>query len=597
MLIIFKKFIIKNFSSFAYFYVHLRYRLFIALCLSLTVGVLDGFGIAMFLPLLESTDGEASSESMGRLSFLVDFMEWIGLGTNISAVLIMLIFFFCLKGVFYFISSYYSVYLKRYFVTKLRFDNIDRLSKFNYKAFVQTDTGRIQNTFSGEVSRVMQAYNYYFTTIQAFIMVTVYSGMAFFANAQFAFLVILGGALTNLIYSRIYKLTKEYSRKLTKDSHSYQGLLIQKVAFFKYLKATGLITRFSDKLKTNIIDIEDSSIKMGKLGAILSGSREPLVVTVVAIVILIQVNFFETSMGVIILSLLFFYRALSYIMGLQNSWNNFISTSGSLENMTSFMKELTQGEEKYGHVSNANFVNSITLNNMNFNYGSTKILKNIDLVISKNETIAFVGESGSGKTTLVNIMTGLMNPDSGKIYIDDIDRSTIDIREFAKKVGYITQEPVIFDDTIFNNITFWDENTPETRRRFWDALEKASIADFVRELSQKENAELGSNGIMVSGGQKQRLSIARELYKDIEILIMDEATSALDSETEKAIQDNIDALKGKYTILIVAHRLSTIKNADKIVLLHRGEIKGVGGFYELTQQSNIFKNMVSLQEI
>jgi len=597
MLDLFKKFIIKYFSSFAYFYVHLRHRLFIALGLSLTVGVLDGFGIAMFLPLLESTDGQASSDDMGGMGFLIDGMEWIGLGTGINAVLFMLIFFFCLKGIFYFGSSYYSVFLKKYFVTKLRFDNIDRLSNFKYKSFVQTDTGRIQNTFSGEVSRVMQAYTYYFNTIQSFIMVVVYSGLAFLANAQFAFFVLLGGALTNFIYSKIYRLTKELSRELTSGSHVYQGLLIQKVAFFKYLKATGLIYRFGNKLKANIVVVEDIGIRMGKLSAILSGSREPLVVTVVALVILVQVNFFETSMGVIVLSLLFFYRALSYIMGLQNSWNQFISTSGSLENMTSFMKELTKSEEKFGAVKDFTFRNSITLDDMSFNYGNTEILKNINLTLNKNETVAFVGESGSGKTTLVNVLTGLMNPDKGKIYIDDTDRNTLDMRYFSQKIGYITQEPVIFDDSVFNNITFWDEPTPENKAKFWDALEKASIAEFVRELEDKENAELGSNGIMVSGGQKQRLSIARELYKDIEILIMDEATSALDSETEKAIQKNIDALKGKYTILIVAHRLSTIKNADKIVLLHKGNIKGIGNFYDLTQQSHIFKNMVSLQEI
>ncbi|KEO72575.1 hypothetical protein EL17_17715 [Anditalea andensis] len=592
-----KKFIIKYFSSFAYFYVHLRHRLFIALGLSLTVGVLDGFGIAMFLPLLESTDGQASSDDMGGMGFLVDFMEWIGLGTGINAVLFMLIFFFCLKGIFYFGSSYYSVFLKKYFVTKMRFDNIDRLSNFKYKSFVQTDTGRIQNTFSGEVSRVMQAYTYYFNTIQSFIMVVVYSAMAFFANAQFAFFVLLGGALTNFIYSKIYKLTKKLSRELTAGAHVYQGLLIQKVAFFKYLKATGLIYRFGNKLKQNIRTVEDIGIRMGKLSAILSGSREPLVVTVVAVVILVQVNFFETSMGVIILSLLFFYRALSYIMGLQNSWNQFISTSGSLENMTSFMRELSKSEEKFGPVKDFTFRNAITLENMSFNYGNTAILKDINLKLNKNETIAFVGESGSGKTTLVNVLTGLMNPDEGKIFIDDVDRSSLDMRVFSQKIGYITQEPVIFDDTVFNNITFWDEPTPENKAKFWDALEKASISEFVRELEEKENAELGSNGIMVSGGQKQRLSIARELYKDIEILIMDEATSALDSETEKAIQKNIDALKGRYTILIVAHRLSTIKNADKIVLLQKGYVKGIGNFYDLTQQSNIFKNMVSLQEI
>ena len=284
-------------------------------------------------------------------------------------------------------------------------------------------------------------------------------------------------------------------------------------------------------------------------------------------------------------------------MGLQNTYNSFIGTTGSLENMTAFMKELNEGKENFGSRPGRSLEKGIVLQNLDFNYGITPILEDINLDIKKNETVAFVGESGSGKTTLVNIIAGLMCPDRGSIYVDGIDRSEIDIRSLALKVGYITQEPVIFDDSIYNNITFWAADNEKNKRRFWQALEKASIAEFVHSLPDQENAKLGSNGVMVSGGQKQRLSIARELYKDIEILIMDEATSALDSETEKAIQQNIEALKGKYTILIVAHRLSTVKNADKIVLLQKGRIMGSGEFYSLVEDSAAFKNMVALQEL
>ncbi|MBS9523184.1 ABC transporter ATP-binding protein [Litoribacter alkaliphilus] len=592
-----KKLFYKYFSSFAYFYQHLRYRIFIALALSLSVGLMDGLGIAMFLPLLESTDGQASAEGLGNLGFLLDWMDGIGLGTGVGAVLIVLVFFFSMKGLFYFCSEYYSVIIRRYYITKMRFENIDSLADFNYKSFVLADSGRIQNTFSGEVGQVLQSYIYYFHTIQAVIMVSVYATLAFFANPHFALLVVLGGVATNFLYGKIYKKTKELSAKITEDAHEFQGLLVQKVAFFKYLKATGLVYAFGKKLKETIVKIEDSSMKIGKYGAILSGAREPLVVSIVAIVILIQLNWFGTNMGVILLSLLFFYRALAYLMGLQNTYNAFIGTTGSLNNMTAFMKELREGKESFGDISSHSLENSIVLKDLNFHYGITPILTDINLTIRKNETVAFVGESGSGKTTLVNIIAGLMAPDSGNILVDGIDRAQIDIRSFALNVGYITQEPVIFDDTIFNNITFWAEDNRENKQKFWKALEKASIAGFVRSLPEKEYSHLGSNGIMVSGGQKQRLSIARELYKDIEILIMDEATSALDSETEKAIQQNIEALKGKYTILIVAHRLSTVKNADRVVLLQKGKIMGTGEFYELVNDSVTFKNMVALQEI
>jgi ABC-type multidrug transport system fused ATPase/permease subunit len=198
---------------------------------------------------------------------------------------------------------------------------------------------------------------------------------------------------------------------------------------------------------------------------------------------------------------------------------------------------------------------------------------------------------------LVNLIAGLMPPDKGKILIDGHEIQDLDIRTYQSRIGYISQEPVIFNESIFNNVTFWAVPSSANLQRFWEALEKAAILDFVKSLDGQENTLLGNNGINLSGGQRQRLSIARELYKEIDILVMDEATSALDSETEKAIQDNIDQLKGHYTVLIVAHRLSTIRNADEVILMSQGRIEEKGSFQNLIKYSSEFKKMVELQEV
>jgi subfamily B ATP-binding cassette protein MsbA len=185
--------------------------------------------------------------------------------------------------------------------------------------------------------------------------------------------------------------------------------------------------------------------------------------------------------------------------------------------------------------------------------------------------------------------------DKGQMSIDGINREDLDIKTYQQKIGYITQDPVIFNDTVFNNVSFWSDPTIENKKRFENALTKASLYDYIQGLPEKEHTILGHNGINLSGGQKQRISIARELFKEIDILILDEATSALDSETEKIIQENIDHLKGQYTILIVAHRLSTIRNATRIVLMRDGEIAQIGNFQELSKSVPHFKRMVELQ--
>lgn len=284
-------------------------------------------------------------------------------------------------------------------------------------------------------------------------------------------------------------------------------------------------------------------------------------------------------------------------MELQNHWNNFLNVTGSLDNVIAFGEQLKKAQDSNGNESYTNLNRTIDLENVSYGYNGENVINNLNLVIDSKSTVAFVGESGSGKTTLVNLIVGLFYPDSGEVKIDGVNIKNLKKETYQSKIGYISQDPVIFNDSIFNNISGWAEKTPENINRFWNALEKAAIEDFVRTLPEQEKTLLGNNGIQVSGGQKQRLAIARELYKNIDILVMDEATSALDSETEKIIQENIDHLKGKLTILIIAHRLSTIKTSDKIILLKNGEIEDQGSYRELISGSKRFNKMVQMQEI
>lgn len=562
---------------------------------------MDGFGLAMFLPLLEMVSDPnvvVSGDQMGKLAFIVDGLQGLGISLNLTVVLLVMLLFFSFKGLFMFLEQYKNVVYRQYFIRLIRETNIKGLSKYSFFNFITTDVGRIQNTMTGEVERVSTAFNSYMLLIQQSVLLVVYSSMALLANAQFALLVMIGGIITNLAFNKLYAATKRLSREFTKSNHSFQGLLIQQVGNFKYLKASGLLKYYSDKLIQKVHEIEISKRKIGILHSIMQGLREPLLIAVVVVVIIVQVTFLDGQLALIILSLLFFYRALQSVIQLQMYWNKFLGVNGSLENMEKFTKELHQGKEITGKTNVDKFENKIEIKNASFSFANDEpILKNINLTINKFESIAFVGESGSGKTTLMNIISGLLKVKTGNISIDSIDYEKIDIQSLQKRIGYITQEPVIFSDTLFNNVTFWSPLNDENLERFWDVMEKSSLNEFVQKLSLKEQTVLGNNGINLSGGQKQRISIARELYKNVDFLLMDEATSALDSETEKSIQESIEKLKGKYTILAIAHRLSTIKNADKVVVLNNGEIEQMGSYSELINTSSSFNKMVMYQEI
>ncbi|WP_244948062.1 ABC transporter ATP-binding protein [Cyclobacterium qasimii] len=504
-------------------------------------------------------------------------------------------FFFIFKGVLKFIEQYYSVLVRRFFVRKIRFSIVDLFEDYSFKNFIKQDSGRIQNTATGEIERILIAFNSYMYVLQAFSMIFIYVAMAFSVNVRFSLFVMIGGVLSNFLYSAIYKRTKIHSVDVSKGNHYFQSLLIQKIANFKYLKASGLLSTYGNKLRSQINAIEYHYRKLGLFSSIITAIREPIIIVIIVAVILFEVNVTGGSISGIILSLLFFYRSLTYLLALQAYWNSVMANYGSLENIKEFKKELKAGRESQGKIKVESFQKEIRLDNVSFGYGEKRILNSVSFAIVKDQVIAIVGESGSGKSTLMNILAGLFLPDSGLITLDGINMKEIDRNHFQKKIGYITQEPVIFDDTIYNNVSFWDKDTDENRKKCKEALNKASVLEFVESLENKEDSRLGNNGVMVSGGQKQRISIARELYKGIDLLLMDEATSALDSETELGIQENIDKLRGQVTIIIIAHRLSTIKNADRILLLKDGEIQASGDFEELEKHSIGFKKMVALQ--
>ena len=589
----------KYLQNLAYFYKHLGYRLFVMIFLGILVGVLDGFGLAMFMPLLEmvSNAGQADGSSLGKLAFLVSGIENLGLSLNIHTILLIMVLFFILKGIIQYISQIYRALIRKLFIYNLRNQLLNAFNQIRYKYFVISDIGRIQNTMTVEVERASSAFTFYTNTLQQSVMVMVYLGFAFFMDVRFALLVTIGGALTNILHKVVYKRTKGTSQIFSKDSHLYQGQIIQYVANFKYLKATSFLNAYANRLRESINIIEQSRFRIGKLNALLLAVREPLLIIVVASVILIQTEILNENLGPILISLLFFYRALSSLLSFQSSYNRFLELFGSLENLKDFEKEIIREKEYVGKQVVKGLNNSIKIQKASLAYNNINVLVDIDLVVKKNETIAFVGESGSGKTTLVNIIAGLMPVDSGNMFIDGINRKEISMKSYQERIGYITQDPVIFNDTIFNNVTLWAEPNQNNFQRFEEALKKSAINTFVEEQPNGADTILGNDGVNISGGQKQRISIARELYKDIDLLIMDEATSALDSETERAIQESIDALKGSYTILIVAHRLSTIRNVDRVVLMSKGKIEQTGTFDELNRNSPTFRKMIELQEL
>lgn len=248
-------------------------------------------------------------------------------------------------------------------------------------------------------------------------------------------------------------------------------------------------------------------------------------------------------------------------------------------------------KEQFGNIKKDKLEGSIKFVDVSFSYDTEEILKKMSFTIKPNEKIAFVGKSGAGKSTIFNLITHLYQVSSGKILLDDININDLDCNTIRNNMSIITQNPYIFNFSIKDNLLLAKENATEKEIR--EACRLACIDDYIMSLPDKYDTPLGENGIILSGGQKQRIAIARALLMQTEIILFDEATSALDNETQEQIQKAIDNLKGEYTILIIAHRLSTVIDADKIFVIDDGKIIDSGTHQELLKKCEFYKNLYS----
>lgn len=256
-----------------------------------------------------------------------------------------------------------------------------------------------------------------------------------------------------------------------------------------------------------------------------------------------------------------------YMPGLNNCYENFKEVENYNQNETS--KAISsEGNDNLGNIK---FTDKLTLTDLVWKYDRAKapVINGLELNINKGESVAFIGPSGAGKTTLADIVLGLLPVQSGAVLMDGVDIKTIP-RSWAHIIGYVPQSVFLIDDTIKRNIAFGLPEDKIDEDKVWKALEQAQLRGYIESLPDKLETEVGERGIKLSGGQRQRIAIARALYEDPDILVLDEATSALDTETETAVMESIDALQGTKTLIIVAHRLSTIRNCDKIYEINGG---------------------------
>jgi len=556
-------------------------KLYILLLLFLFAGLSESIGVSMLLPVLNIDKAVSDQDQYTKTIYC--FLESLGINISLFSLIILLLIAFLFKGAFVFLQKTFSSYIRLNLIKDIRMDFCNKYKGMKYSYYTNTSIGYLNNIITTEINRGVAALNRYTVVIGSLIFILIYISFAIIINYKMTFVALFLSLLLFTLMRSLSRLSRKISLLVSETNAQIQSLLIQTIYNYKYIKATDSFTHIFKHLFAKINKNYGYYFKSSVLTSIPSSIIEPISVLLISGLVLYYVGFQGKSIAEIFVLVIFFYKAFSYVFIFQSNWQKFNASLGGLEVIVKADRVLDKNIELSGTNIIANFNRRIELKDVNYSYGSRKVLFGVNLAIQKNKCIGIVGESGAGKTTLFDIFTGLLTPQYGKISIDGIDYSELELSSLRNIIGYVTQEPVIFNDTIANNISFWECDSQEEicKKMIKDATVLANCDRFIDEAEMGLETIIGDKGVRLSGGQRQRIAIARELFKRPEIMIFDEATSSLDTESEQLIQQSINSLKGERTIVLIAHRLSTVKNCDYIYVLKEGRIVEEGSFDEL----------------
>jgi len=575
-------------------------KIFFLLPLSLLAVSADSLGIMMILPLLKAS--EMAGDSLGEATdFLLSIIKALGIPQTTMGILLFMGVVFLAKGFIRFAEGGFRVYLQARLERDLKTKLLMYYTTMEYEFYISKNTGHFLNVINQQIPGFVASFISFVRFNSQGVTTLGYFGFAAVVSCVFTGMASAAGLVVLLIFRLISNFSRNLSMKLSFEASLLNKFLIQLLQSVKYLSSTSSMEPLSRSARGSIRNVAGHQLKQQAARVFTDTVREPITVWFVIGIILIQVMAFRESIAPIIVAVMLFHRALGAVVSVQGTWQGVMNSVGGLEMSLEEFERVSKNQEVLGEKKIGEFKEKIVFNNVDFAYGAKNVIKDINLEIPLNASVALVGESGAGKSTMVDLITLLLKPRSGQITVDGIPHTELDYRNWRQNIGMVTQDTVVFDDTIANNISLWScdyQRSRTCRSRIEEAAEKAYCSPYIHELPNHYQTLVGERGIRLSGGQKQRLSIARELFKNPRLLILDEATSSLDTQSERYIQKSIDELKGKMTVVVIAHRLSTIRNMDYIYVLNKGRIIEEGSYEELMARENSrFGSMVAAQKL
>lgn len=585
-----------------------RGQMVLSILFNLLSTVLSLFSFAAIIPVLRILFGLTTTDVHPMLyGILNERIAAHGAGMVLFVLGLFLVLMTGLKCLTAWLANYFMVPIRTGVLRDLRQQLYNKILSLPMGYFTQARRGDIISRMTNDVNEVeasiMSALDILFKNP---IMIFVYLVTLFVVSWQLTLFVILLMPVAVFLIGRIGRSLKRASKKGQEQNAEILSSVDETLLGLRVIKGFNAQHKLRDRFTTLINATRETFNRINRRYYLAHPLSEFLGTALIALILwfggmLILSDHATIDAATFIYYLVIFYSIINPAKDLSKASYGVRRGMASLERIDAILGTETKIEEPAQPKSVA-FHQSIAFEHVHFAYQEREVLTDIDLEIPKGRTVALVGQSGSGKTTLTDLVPRFYDPQQGHVMLDGSDIRSFRTHDLRSLMGIVCQEPILFNDTVYNNITFGVDTTqPAPNGLTWpQAVEQAArIANahtFITEMPEGYNTVIGDRGSRLSGGQRQRLSIARAILKNPPILILDEATSALDSESERLVQEALEHLMADRTTLVVAHRLSTIKHADLICVMHEGRIVERGTHDDLYKLGGYYTKLVDMQQ-
>ena len=522
-------------------------------------------------------------------------LNGVGISPTLIHMMLVLMLFQVLSSTLSIVAARSVLKTKYAVVQEFLLDSFEEFFSARWYFFSSNSQGTLLNTFTRAVVQVGEA----FSGIGLFLIVGArlisYGAVPLTISWRITLFCVGLAALVSWPFLLLGKISYRWGKTNTDTANEIMSLLHSSLGGAKVVLGYGNQKLSADALRREFRKHCEVTIKFQTLTQAIPSVYKPIGLGILVLTLLLcwHMGVPLSEIGVMMLAFLQMIPQVSQLIANKSSLQNVLP---AYEQITRLREEAKVMKQCSGNKQLTTFSRELLLKNVSFSYPNRPpILRNISLVVPQGKFVAIVGESGAGKTTLIDLVMALHEPTSGSISIDGVSLQEFDVYSYRQRVGYVPQEAVLFNQSIRENLLWASPKASEADVE--DACRRANAMEFIEALPERFDTPVGDRGVRLSGGQAQRISLARAILRKPLLLILDEATSALDSQSERIIQQAIESIAKETTIIAIAHRLSTIMNADHIVLLNNGTIAEEGSYPSLINRKGLFYRMVKLQTL